>query len=222
MRNNLWALLAAAAAPVGLSASTTLLDFESEAQRAALPCVTQGVFRAGCERKGAVGGAWSFALKADPWKPGQDEWPGVDLPLKGVLDLREYDRIVVDVLALGETDDDNLSLFIAPPEGRFQDGFYAILPLVGGGFERWVIRLDKWPKTCDGSRIGRLRFYIGRPKGSEVYLDNITLYRKGEVVPPPPPMYQAMKTSGERASAERRQERLNELFALMMEGSYES
>lgn len=45
MRNSLCALLAAAVVPGVLAAATTLLDFESAAERAALPCVTQGAFR---------------------------------------------------------------------------------------------------------------------------------------------------------------------------------
>lgn len=206
MRNSLYALLAAAVAPAGLSAATTLLDFESEAQRAALPCVTQGVLRAGCERKDAIGGSWSYVLRADPWKPGTDEWPGIDIPL-AVSDWREYDRLVIDVLSLGESDDDDFALFICGPDGRIQNGYHALLPLVSGGFERWEIKLGKWPKTCDGSAIGRLHPYFTRPKGCEVHIDNITLYRKGETVPPPSPMLQAMKASGERASVERRLER---------------
>ena len=102
MRNSLYALLAAAVAPVGLSAATTLLDFESEAQRTALPCVTQGVLRAGCERKDAIGGSWSYVLRADPWKAWTDEWPGIDIPLAvSVTVVKDFVCPTVGALTLG-------------------------------------------------------------------------------------------------------------------------
>ena len=195
---------------------TVLLDFEDEAQRKAMPVRGSGGMSVGCERKSAVGGEWSFALKPKPWNQGMAEWPSVNLPVS-VTDWRPYDRLVVDTVNLGQSNTDALGLFICAPTGRVQNGFHASLPLTPGGFERWEINLNRWPKTCNRAALGQLHFAFTRPEGSEVYIDNITLYRKGETVPPPPPMYQAMKASAERAVTEGIEERQRALHATAYE-----
>ena len=192
------ALLATTAFP-----ATVLLDFESEAQRAQMPTRCNGRMEVGCAQTGAADGSWGFALKPSPWKQGMPEWPSVNLPVART-DWRGYDRMTIDVFSLGDLDADALNLYICAPTGRVQNGKCATLPFVEGGFARWTIRLREWPATCDPSALGRLHFFFTRPRGCELAVDNVTLYRPGERIPPPPPSYVAMNESVLKAKAARR------------------
>ena len=103
-------LLAVATAAHG---AVTLFDFESEAERKAAPrrfahdrtiCVTNAF---------ATSGQDALYFKSGPWRKGLDEWPSFNLD-SSVKDWRGYDRLVIDLVSVGEGND-TLSTFICPP-----------------------------------------------------------------------------------------------------------
>ena len=174
----LFALFAANA-----SAATLLYDFETDAERAAVPLVSNGEFEIGVTNGFATSGDYALSFVCKPWREGMDEWPSFTLP-SPVADWRGYDRLVVDVVNAGEEGDD-LCLFVAGPEGRIQNGLAASFRLPGKGGAQWIVPLTSWPKTTSPGDIARIHFFVTRPQHFAVALDRLTLLREGEPVPAP-------------------------------------
>ena len=161
----------------------TLFDFETEAEQAAVPgsfadyrtiCVTNAF---------ATSGQYAFYFKSGPWRDGLDEWPSFNLNTS-VRDWRSYDRLVIDLVSVGEGND-SLSTFICAPTGRVQNGLNAHTTLPARGCSQWVIPLRDWPETCDPANIGRVHLFLDHPRDVRVFIDRITLLAEGEGVPVP-------------------------------------
>ena len=129
------------------AAATVLFDFEDEAKQKTAPrkfahdrtiCVTNAF---------ATSGQHALYFKSGPWRKGLDEWPSFNLHTS-VKDWRGYDRLVIDLVSIGEGND-SLSTFICAPDGRVQNGLSARTPLPARSYAQWVIPLCDWPKTCD-------------------------------------------------------------------------
>lgn len=208
MMKRVFAILAAGTLPAA-PAATVLLDFEDDVQRASMPSVSTAEMMSGCVASNAVGGAWSFCFRPKHWQIGFPEWPSVDVPV-AVSDWRRYDRLSIDVINGGPSSGDELRLYVCNPGKRPQDGLRSTLALTSGGYERWIVSLSNWPKSCDPANVDRIHLFFFRPDGSEVYVDNITLYAKGESIPPPLPKFAEMKAEAVRKLKVRteRQQRL--------------
>ena len=165
------------------SAATLLYDFETDAERAAVPRVSNGEFEIGVTNGFATSGDHALSFVCKPWREGMDEWPSFTLP-SPVADWRGYDRLVVDVVNAEEEGDD-LCLFVAGPEGRIQNGLAASFRLPGKGGAQWIVPLTSWPKTTSPGDIARIHFFVTRPQHFAVALDRLTLLREGEPVPAP-------------------------------------
>lgn len=164
-------------------AATLLYDFETDAERAAVPRVSNGEFEIGVTNGLATSGDHALSFVCKPWREGMDEWPSFTLP-SPVADWRGYDRLVVDVVNTGEEGDD-LCLFVAGPEGRIQNGLSAAFRLPGKDGAQWVVPLTAWPKTTSPDDIARIHFFVTRPQSFAVTLDRLTLLREGEQLPAP-------------------------------------
>ena len=117
------ALLAAVCAAHG---AVTLFDFEDKAEQKAAPrkfahdrtiCVTNAL---------ATSGEHALYFRSGPWRKGLDRWPSFDLHTS-VRDWRGYDRLVIDLVSVGEGND-TLSTFICAPIPRIESGTGGILP----------------------------------------------------------------------------------------------
>ena len=199
-------LLGTAACAASLQGETVLYDFEDAAVRTTLPRVDENGFSAGCVEGHAVGGLWSYALRTEPG----DERPHlVSLDIPPGVTFNNGDRLVIDVLTLGESDTATLHVFLpCVPKGKKPHGGHNYIQPAGGSFERIEFNLShrRQPAT-------RILFELSHGNGAEVYVDNITLYRAGETIPPPAPMYAAMKASAGKLSAERAAAREREAHA---------
>ena len=179
--HKLFALFAFFAANV--SAATLLYDFETDAERAAVPRVSNGEFEISITNGFATSGDHALSFVCKPWHDGMDEWPSFTLP-SPVADWRDYDRMVVDIVNADEEGDD-ICLFVAGPEGRIQNGLAASFRIPGRGGAQWIVPLNNWPKTTTPDSIARIHFFVTRPQHFAVALDRLTLLRPGEPVPAP-------------------------------------
>ncbi|MBR0055897.1 MAG: DUF4091 domain-containing protein [Kiritimatiellae bacterium] len=212
MRPAILALALFATTLPALSA-TVLYDFETDAERAAVPCVANGEF-AVCVTNGlATSGTHALGFFCRPWEAGRNEWPSFTLP-SPVADWRGYDRLAVDVVNAGE-EGDSLCIFVAGPEGRIQNGLSHALRLPGRDFVRWIVPLTSWPKTTSPDNIARIHFFVTRPQSFAVTLDRLTLLREGETPPAPDgplvgrdllPLVDADRREARRVAAEQREE----------------
>ena len=176
-------VLLGAGVSVSALAATVLFDFETDAEQKAAPrrfahdrtiCVTNAF---------ATSGQHALYFKSGPWRKGLDEWPSFNLD-SSVKDWRGYDRLVIDLVSIGEGGD-SLSSFICPPVGRVQNGLNAHTFLPPRGYSQWVIPLSNWPKTCKPDNVGRVHLFLSNPRDVQVFIDRITLLKKGEPLPVP-------------------------------------
>ena len=160
---------------------TVLYDFETDAERAAVPCIANGEFEV-CVTNGlATSGTHALGFFCRPWEEVMDEWPSFTLP-SPVADWRGYDRLAVDVVNTEEEGDD-ICIFVAGPEGRIQNGLANAIRLPGKNFVRWFVPLTTWPKTTSPDNIARIHFFVTRPQSFAVTIDRLTLLREGENLP---------------------------------------
>ena len=165
------------------TAETLLYDFETDAERAAVPCVANGNYVV-CVTNGlATSGNNALGFFCRPWREGMDEWPSFTLP-SPVADWRGSDRLVVDVVNAGD-EGDTLCIFVAGPDGRIQNGLNAGIRLPRKNFVQWIIPLKSWPKTTSPDNIARIHFFSTRPQSLSVTIDRLTLLREGETPPAP-------------------------------------
>ena len=164
-------------------AAEVLYDFETEAERKAVPAAEGKTFSVCVTNAFATSGTHALGFTCQPWKSGMPQWPSFTLK-SSVKDWSGYDRLVVDVVNMGEAGD-SLNVFIAGPDGRVQNGLNATMRLPGKGYVHWVVPLKKWPKATPSSDIARIHFFTSEPKGFRVVLDRLTLLKKGETPPAP-------------------------------------
>ena len=164
-------------------AAEVLYDFETEAERKAVPAAEGKTFSVCVTNAFATSGTHALGFTCQPWKSGMPQWPSFTLK-SSVKDWSGYDRLVVDVVNVGDAGD-SLGVFIAGPEGRVQNGLHSTMRLPGKGYVQWVVPLKKWPKATPSSDIARIHFFTSEPKGFSVALDRLTLLKKGETPPAP-------------------------------------
>ena len=158
-------------------AAEVLYDFETEAEQKAVSVVKGGAFSVCVTNAFATSGTHALGFTCQPWKSGMPQWPSFTLK-SSVKDWSGYDRLVVDVVNVGEAGD-SLSLFVAGPEGRIQNGLHATMRLPGKGYVQWIVPLKKWPKATSPDNIARIHFFTSEPNGFSVALDR---YSPGLIV----------------------------------------
>ena len=163
--------------------AVTLFDFETDAEIKAAPRVRNHNLTVCVSNAFATSGSHALYFKSGPWKKGRDEWPSFNLHTD-VKDWRGYDRLVFDLASIGEGAD-SFNTFICGPTGPVQNGLNANITLPPRSFMQWVVPLKKWPKTCDPSNIGRVHLFLDKPRDMRVFIDRITLLKKGEPLPVP-------------------------------------
>ena len=195
------------------AAETILYDFETAAERAAVPRVSNGEFEVGVTNGFATSGGHALSFICKPWRKGMDEWPSFTLPAPAA-DWRGYDRLVIDVVNTGD-EGDHLCLFVAGPEGRIQNGLAAAFQIPGRGGAQWIVPLTAWPKTTSPDNIARIHFFVTRPRSFAVTIDHLTLLREGEELPAADspcvwrdilPLVDADRREARRLAAERAEE----------------
>jgi len=168
---------------VAAHGAVTLFDFETESERKSAPLQLSDYSTICVTNAFATSGRHSMYFSGGPWREGLAEWPSFNLHTP-VRDWRGYDRLVVDLVSVGEGGD-NLSAFICAPEGRVQDGLKATTILPARGYSKWVIPLCNWPRKCNPANIGRIHLFLSKPCDVRVFIDRISLLGKGEVAPMP-------------------------------------
>ena len=182
------AALLALVAPGAASAAATLFDFESEAERAALPYRARGAKTLDPVPEFATSGALALRFATPVWKKGMDEWPSFTLK-PSVTNWSDYDRLVLDLVNPAE-ERFFFSLFVSDTKVPFQKGLSHPFALPTRGYRRFVVPLSLFPKTVNRADIAIVHLFTERPKSDlALYLDNFTLLRKGETLPEPGPAF---------------------------------
>ena len=160
--------------------AVTLFDFEDGKS----PEIRARTYSVGVTNAFATSGMYGLRFRCDRWKKGMPEWPSFNL-ISPVRDWSGYDRLVIDVVSLGDAIGDHIGTFLAGPQGRIQNGLNASLRLPSRRYAQWVVDLTKWPKETSPTNIVRVHLFTSNPQDVDVVFDRITLLRKGEALPVP-------------------------------------
>ena len=188
---------------------TQAIDLSKEGERKVQPRFEQPSYAVGVEDvKEGPSGRWAFRFHVTKsWNGELPQWPSVNLR-PTVTDWSGYDRLVMDVYndAIGG---DTLCCYLSQPDGRLQNGLCPRgVSLSDYGYERWTIRLDKWPAKTDPKKIGRLHLFMTKPDSANVLVSGFYLLKPGETPPPPDARFvAAVKERGQARTAALRQER---------------
>lgn len=174
----------AALAVFRLSAAEIPFDFESPAEIKAAPRLNRAIWGFGVTNFCAASGRNAFSLHARPWREKDYEWPAFTLNPR-ITDWSAYDRLVIDVVNLGD-DGDTLSLYAAGPEGKANLGLARGLALPAWGHTQWVVDLRYWPQTANPTNITRINIFTYQPRSLNVFFDRFTLLKPGEPLPAAP------------------------------------
>jgi len=178
MRTRLLLSLLATLATPALGA-TPLLDFETDADVAALRWGSQGKSRLERSSQFATSGTSSLKFTTPTWKKGMPQWPSFEAK-PPVADWRPFDRLVVDVTT-PRKEHYFFSLLVSDSKVPFRKGLKYRFSLPTCVFRRFVIPLSSFPKKVNRADIAILHFFTQRPKTDmELYLDNVVLLKKGE------------------------------------------
>ena len=163
---------------------TVLFDFENEAERAqAVPAAKGTGFSVCATNRFAMSGDHAVSFLCRKYEKGMDRWPSFELH-PALTDWTGYDRLVVEVVGLGETRD-WLGLYLAGPEGAVNLGLGRTLNVLPQNDRlQWVIHLDRWPAAASQDNVHRVHFWTQEPKsGMHLILDRLVLLRPGEPLP---------------------------------------
>ena len=185
-------LSVALAFAIHAAAGTPLFDFETEADT---PQVAKmgghGKSWRGCvTNRYATSGERGFFFSGVKWEKGMNEWPGFSL--KGtsvtnwVSDWRGYDRLVFDMVSIGDGGA-WLTSFCFGPTGGVTQGLTDSRRIPPRGFMQCVVPLAvEWPKAVSPDNVAGIHFFVQRPEtGFAIVLDRFTLLREGEPLPVP-------------------------------------
>lgn len=165
-------------------AATMLFDFESAADAKSLPYRTRGKTALDIVPEFASSGTNSLRFTSPVWKQGLPEWPSFELK-PSLRDWSDYDRLAVDIVNSSE-ERFFFSLYVSDSRVPFREGLNHRFALASCGVARFVIPLSGFPKAVNRSDISLMHFFAERPQSDmALYLDNITLLKKGEELPVP-------------------------------------
>ena len=171
--------------------ATVLFDFETEAERAAVKAVSGKGWRVAVSDRFATSGEHGLLFKCAPgeWsaKDGKS-WPSFSLSTD-VGDWSEYDRLVVDVVNVGEGDD-IVDLFVGGDKGDMLHCLYAWnghqsrFRLPRNGYKQWIFPL-KWQPSVSRSSVSRIFVNAVKSNGFSMTIDRVALLKKDEKPPVP-------------------------------------
>ena len=161
---------------------TTIFDFETDTE---IPSsAKQDILKR--STRFATSGNPSMVFITPPWKKGMAQWPSFQFKPLPITDWQPYDRLVIDIIN-PQNEREFFAVFISDSKIPFREGFEYRFSLPVNGFKRFVIPLSEFPKKINLSDINVMHFYCNHPAaGLHLYLDNIVLLRKGEIIPDPP------------------------------------
>ncbi len=190
MRTSTALRLAAYYLPVVLSASAAVpvFDFETADEAASIRYRGKGKTALNIVRAYATSGTNSLRFSSTAWKQGLPEWPSFELK-SSVTDWRGYDRLAVDISNPNE-ERFSFALFVSDTVIPIRKGLSHTFSLPSYGHTRFMVPLSAFPNEVKRSDIATLHFFTTRPKTDmSIYLDNITLLKKGESLPEPGPAF---------------------------------
>ena len=168
-----------------LHAATPIIDFETAEEQKAAPRLNRKTYRFGVTNFCAATGKSSFFLSADKWAKGDYDWPAFTLK-PALNDWSGYDRLVLDVVNLGD-EGDTLGISVAGPDGKADNvGLVRHLHVPAWSNVQWEVDLKYWPKESSPTNITRIFFYTHRPQSLHAFFDRFTLLRPGEQLPSAP------------------------------------
>ena len=182
-----------------VSAAVPVIDFESETEWKAAPRLNRKTYRFGVTNFCATSGKNAFFLSVDRWQKGDYEWPAFTLK-PSVNDWSAYDRLVFDVVNLGEGGDP-LSIRVAGPDGKPDLGIARSMVMPTWDRKQWVVDLQYWPKETSPTNITRLYLYTHRPQDMHAFIDRFMLLKPGEALPSAP-KFDAASAAAIRAGRE--------------------
>lgn len=190
MQRRVWILVGLLTLSAG--AATTIFDFETSAEAAALPYSKSkdGKTTLEVSPKFATVGERSLLFKSAQWKKGMPEWPAFTIK-PALKDWSGFERLSIDFVNT-EVGSARVSLFISDSVVPFREGLSATFMLTGGSFQRVEVPLSKFPGKVKRSDITIVHFFTDKPDTDmSVHFDNITLLKKGEKLSEPPPAFVA-------------------------------
>jgi hypothetical protein len=169
-------------------AATSLFDFEAAGEASALPYRTRGKTSLEVVQAFATSGTNALRFSSAAWTNGMPEWPSFEIK-PGVRDWKGYDRLVVDLTNPNE-ERYAFALLISDTKVPIRRGLSHTFVAPSFGYARCVVPLSAFPDSVKRSDIATLHFFTTRPRGDlTLYLDNLTLLKKGETLPAPPPAF---------------------------------
>ena len=180
---SLVAILLSIAVP--LRAASVLFDFETEAERTQVaPMSERGSgFSIAVTNRFAMSGDCAVSFFCRQYEEGMERWPAFELhPM--LTDWTGYDRLVVEIVGLGETKG-WLGLYLAGPEGPVNLGLGRTLSVLPQNDRlQWVVHLDRWPAAANQANVRRIHFWTQEPKSDmHLVIDRLVLLRPGEPLP---------------------------------------
>jgi len=175
-------------------AATTLFDFETDA----LPYRVRGQTKLDTVPDFATSGKMALRFTSLAWKRGMPEWPSFEFktPLRN---WSGYDRLVVDITNPSE-EQFSFAMFVSDSKVPFRQGLHYSFALPSHGWKRFMVPLSSFPKTVNRADIAIVHFFTTRPTTDlALYLDNITLLKKGETLPLPGPEFERQLAPLKRA-----------------------
>jgi len=165
-------------------ASGTILDFETEAEREIVPAIDNASCKVCVTNRFATSGENALAFVCADWRPGMQIWPSFTMNIRAT-DWTGYDRLVIDVVNIGDGCGTFLGLILGGPGGRIQGGKKAITRVPENGFMQWIVPLGKMPKSVPADAVTRIHFFTEFPSGFAVAIDRLTLLKPDETPPMP-------------------------------------
>ena len=173
---------------VSASAATMLFDFEGPDGSKGVTLANRPHYSYTVTNAFATSGARAYRLRFDPWREGLEQYGAYNGPTLTVperlSDWRGYDRLSFDVVTTA-AGGDLLSLMISSTNNLESKKFRFDWAGHGYGFKRFVIPLDKWSADVHADCVRWIRFLIRMPQATDIYIDNMALYKPGEEIPPP-------------------------------------
>lgn len=176
------------AAVLSAPAVTPVFDFETASEASTLPYRAKGKTSLAVVPAFATSGTNALRFGTAAWTNGLPEWPSFELK-PAVRDWKGYDRLVVDITNPSE-ERYSFALFVSDSEVPIRKGLSHTFAVPSFGYARCVVALNAFPDAVKRSDIATLHFFTTRPQTDmALHLDTLTLLKKGETLPDPPPAF---------------------------------